>query len=182
MKGKTHFRGIEHESNPAISANIHVLGALLRQQNFTPQHPTIQKIVRFLRASRREEKYWIDKWHTSPYYPTGHAVTLCTGFFNELVADAVQWIQATQNTDGSWGFYGPTAEETAYCLQALAVWKRANGNVPLDILQRGASWLAANAEPPYSWLWIGKCLYCPELVVRSAIVTALSLVKEHLHV
>ena len=40
---------------------------------------------------------------------------------DDLVEDAIYWILATQGRNGSWGYYMPTAEETAYCVQALAV-------------------------------------------------------------
>jgi hypothetical protein len=46
------------------------------------------------------------------------------------------------------------------------------------VLRRGAAWLAEHAEPPYPPLWIGKCLYCPVLVVRSAVLSALMLVAQ----
>jgi hypothetical protein len=50
--------------------------------------------------------------------------------------------------------------------------------VPNDVLKQGALWLADHALPPYPPLWIGKCLYCPELVVQSAILSALALVGQ----
>ena len=90
----------------------------------------------------------------------------------------MSWTLKTQNADGSWGCYLPTAEETAYCVQALAIWKRHGGRVPRDVLRRGAAWLAEHAEPPYPPLWIGKCLYGPELVIRSAVLSALILAKQ----
>ena len=122
--------------------------------------------------------FWFDKWHTSPYYPTAHAVIACAGYNDTLVEDTIQWILETQSLAGSWGYYMPTAEETAYCLQALTIWKRHGGQVPAEALRRGASWLAEHMEPPYPPLWVGKCLYCPVLVVRSAILSALALVAQ----
>ena len=172
-----HFRCYTLEVNPSISANIHVLGAL-RQAGLGVQHPSVQKVLRFLRRRQTLQLFWFDKWHISPYYPTAHAVIACAGYDNDLVDDAACWIMGTQNPDGSWGYYMPTAEETACCLQALVVWKRNGGQVPGDTLKRGAAWLADHAEPPYPPLWIGKCLYCPVLVVRSAILSALMLVTQ----
>jgi halimadienyl-diphosphate synthase len=81
----------------------------------------------------------------------------------------------TQNKDGSWGYYMPTAEETAYCLQALITWKQHGGQVPKSKLMLGINWLIDNLELPRPSLWIGKCLYNPELIVQSAILSALIL-------
>ena len=94
-----------------------------------------------------------------------------------LVPGAIVTITNTltgmKGSDGSWGYYLPTAEETAYCLQALIAWNRHGGQVPDEALQRGAAWLAEQSDPPYPPLWIGKCLYSPVLVVRAAILSAL---------
>lgn len=171
------FRCYALEANPSISTNVHVLGAL-RQVGFGIQHPSVQKVRRFLRQRQTPQRFWFDKWHISPYYPTAHAVIACAGYDDDLAGGAVRWILETQNLDGSWGYYLPTAEETAYCLQALVAWKRHGGQVPDDVLKRGATWLADHMEPPYPPLWTGKCLYCPVLVVRSAILSALELVEQ----
>jgi halimadienyl-diphosphate synthase len=142
------------------------------------QHLSIQSILQYLRRTSSPHGAWFDKWHTSPYYTTAHAVIACTGYDDDLVRDAVSWILETQNADGSWGYYLPTAEETAYCLQALVIWKRQGGQVPGDALRQGAAWPVDHAEPPYPPLWIGKCLYCPELIVRSVILSTLMLTAQ----
>jgi len=121
--------------------------------------------------------FWFDKWHASPFYPTAHAVIHCAGLDDGLVDDAVYWILSTQNSDGSWGYYMPTAEETAYCLQALIIWRRHGHLVPYAVIKQAATWLADHWEGPYPPLWIGKALYCPTLVVRSAILSALILAE-----
>jgi hypothetical protein len=46
------------------------------------------------------------------------------------------------------------------------------------IILRGAAWLSEHAEPPYTPRWIGKSLYAPNLVVRSAILSALVLADQ----
>jgi hypothetical protein len=122
--------------------------------------------------------FWFDKWHASPYYTTAHAILSLAGLADTLIDDAVYWILTTQNRNGSWGYYVPTAEETAYCLQALCLWKKSGGQVPTDVIERGATWLEQHAEPPYEPLWIGKSLYAPVLVVRSAILSGLALARE----
>jgi halimadienyl-diphosphate synthase len=172
-----HYRCFDLEADPSISTNVHMLGAL-RQAGLNPEHPSVSKVVQFLFRTQTLRLFWLDKWHASPYYPTTHAVIACAGYLDWLVNDAVYWIIETQSPDGSWGYYTPTAEETAYCLQALVAWKRQGGQAPDDVLKRGAAWLADHAEPPYPPLWIGKCLYCPELVVRSAILSALMMAAQ----
>jgi halimadienyl-diphosphate synthase len=168
----THFRCFALESNPSLSGNIHVLGAL-RAAGLPPKHPSVQKIARFLSS----EAYWYDKWHVSPYYPTAHAIIAGAGFLDALVEEAVNWLLATQRPEGAWGRFMATAEETAYALQALVAWQRAGHKVASETLERGRDWLLANESAPYPPLWIGKCLYQPVHVVRGAILSALAMLE-----
>jgi halimadienyl-diphosphate synthase len=172
-----HYRCYQLEANPSISTNIHILGAL-RKAGLPVKHPAVRKVVRYLERVQTIRLFWFDKWHASPYYPTAHLVIAAAGYVDELIDNAVYWILETQNEDGSWGYYIPTAEETAYCLQALVIWKRSGHPVPDDILKRGAAWLLAHIDDPLPPLWIGKCLYCPVHVVRSAVLSALMLVAQ----
>jgi hypothetical protein len=168
-----HFRCYDLEVDSSVGVNIHVLSAL-RQAGYEVQHPTVQKVIRFLSDNMLLDTLWIDKWHISPYYVTAHAVIACAGYADDLVRNAVDWIISTQKNNGSWGYYIPTAEETAYCLQALFIWRRFGGQVPLDVLKRGLDWLSARTDPPYeASFWVCKCLYTPELIVHSAILSAL---------
>ncbi|MBN2390289.1 MAG: cyclase [Anaerolineae bacterium] len=172
-----YFRCYDLESNPSISANIHILDAL-RVAGLEVDHPAVQKIVRFLWESRVAQAFWVDKWHVSPYYATAHAAIACAGYQDMIIESAFEWILETQNTDGSWGYYLPTAEETAYSLQALAFCKRQGYKVPDQVFHHASNWLQDHMDPPYPPLWIGKCLYCPELVVRAAILSALILLEQ----
>lgn len=174
-----YYRCFNLESNPSISANIHVLGAL-RYAGLEITHPSVQKVLNFLREIRTEDTFWYDKWHASPYYATTQAIIACAGYADKLAHDAVSWLLETQSQNGSWGYYLPTAEETAYCLQALSIWRRQGHPVPKEALKRGVGWLQEHKEPPYPPLWIGKCLYCPELVVQSTILSALILQDHNL--
>ena len=171
------FRCFTLEANPSISTNIHALGALW-QAGLELQHPSVQKILSFLEKHKTRHQFWIDKWHVSPFYPTAHAVIASIKYDNAFAEGAIKWILDNQNADGAWGYFTPTAEETAYCLQALAVWKRDGGVVPDEVFHRSAEWLATHMEPPYPPLWIGKCLYSPTLVVRSTILSALTLMEQ----
>ena len=173
---KEHFRCFDLEVNPSISANIHILDGLL-QSGLGTKNSSVIKILHFLRKAKGERPFWVDKWHASAYYPTAHAVIACAGSANELVEDSVQWLIRSQNRDGSWGTYLSTAEETAYAVQALWVWNEKVAKVSKTIFKNAANWLEANLDKPYPPLWIGKCLYSPQLVVRSAVISALALAK-----
>lgn len=171
---KDHFRCFNLEVNPSVSANIHILDAL-RQAGMDRKYSSIQKIILFLIKSKGERTFWVDKWHASTYYPTAHAIIACAGFANELVEQSVEWILKSQNRDGSWGTYMSTAEETAYALHALWIWNSKVERIPKTVFRNGARWLQEHLDQPYPRLWIGKCLYNPSLVIRSAVISALAL-------
>ena len=178
-KGAYHFRCYALESDPSTSTNIHVLEML--RQVLQPRHEDVQLALSFLQRTRIAGAYWLDKWHASPYYPTCHAVIALAGVDDAMAQDAVEWILSTQRGDGAWGWYHylPTAEETAYALQALATWKRRYpSSVPEDALTRGYQWLTENDQEPYPPLWIGKSLYTPKLPVKSGILSAKYLVEK----
>jgi hypothetical protein len=61
-------------------------------------------------------------------------------------------------------------------LQALCIWEKKTGVSFNDAIENGRNWLEKHTERPYPPLWIGKGLYCPELIVRSTILSALTLV------
>jgi len=169
-----HFRCSALETNPSISANVHLLEAL-RQAGLERDHPAVQKIIRFLRENQEKEGCWLDKWHSSPYYATTHAIISSMDYDRTLAESAIQWILRTRSPKGSWGYFMPTAEETAYALHALCIWARSGGAVPRYLIQQSAVWLADHMDPPYPPLWIAKTLYCSEWVVRAEIITALIL-------
>jgi halimadienyl-diphosphate synthase len=172
-----HFRCFELEANPSVSANIHVLGAL-KMADYESHHPSVQKILSFLISNQTGGEFWFDKWHASPYYATSHVIIIASGYADVLCRGAVEWIIDTQNADGSWGFYNPTAEETAYALQALIFARRYGSKIPESVIQSGLRWLLAHKELPYTPLWIGKALYTPILVVQSTVLSAIALAQK----
>lgn len=169
-----HFRTYYYEANSSNSVNIHALGAL-RQAGFGFDAKPVQKILNYLRNSMIMDSYWFDKWNLSPYYTTAHAIIACAGFADAFVESSVNWIAETQNKDGSWGYHIPTAEETSYCLQALAIWNRNGGKVPALIQKNAVEWLKDHYNSVYPPLWIGKGLYVPSAVIRSSILSAIFL-------
>lgn len=170
-----YFRCVQHEASPSIGVNIHILGAL-KLAGFDKNHPAIQKILAFLRTTESDDGYWFDKWHASPYYITSHIVIECLDYDLKLSQDAIDWILRTQNSNGGWGYFGiPTAEETAFCLQALKTWRNSGNKLPSGRIEIASAWLEQHCEPPYPWMWIAKTLYYPELIIQSSILTALAM-------
>lgn len=180
FEGPNYFYCYPFESNPSISANIHVLCAL-KQLGYEASHPSVKKTLGFLRSTQRPEGFWNDKWHLSPYYSTAHMIIAASSYDHDLCEPAVNWIIRTQQSNGAWGaFNSPTAEETAYCIQALMFWYFQYGTISKECIYRALEWLRQNYEKPFPSLWIGKALYCPKFVVKSSILSAMVLGSEFL--
>jgi halimadienyl-diphosphate synthase len=172
------FRCFQYEANPSVDVNVHVLAAL-KQAGYDKTHPRIQKVLSFIRSKRNPRKYWLDKWHLSPSYTTAHVIVCARGYDDALCEESVQWMLDTQKSDGSWGFFNrSTAEETAYCIQALATWQKHTGKSFSSQIRQAGLWLEKHCEPPYPPLWMDKSLYCPEILVKSCILSALTLVDQ----
>ena len=171
-----YFRCFSLEANFSISTNIHVLDALLRA-GLDITHPAVQKVVHFLSKQQHAKGFWSDKWHVSPYYTTAHAMIAFSSLSHSSIDAAIQWMLASQKPEGAWGFYTPTAEETAYCLLALMVCKKRGYSIPAQAIRQGKTWLLEHHMPPYTPLWIGKCLYTPINVIRASILSALILTE-----
>jgi prenyltransferase beta subunit len=153
--------------------NIHAL-MVLKDFGYPIDHPSVKKIFKFL-DSQKLEDFWIDKWNASTFYTSAHYVIACAKFNHAAAQSTVNWILKNQRQDGSWGTFGSTAEETAYCLQALSIWSTHVKKVPADVVQRGRKWLLEHYDLPYSPIWIGKGLYSAELVSRSSVLSAMLL-------
>jgi halimadienyl-diphosphate synthase len=164
-----------------VGTNVHALEAL----NLMPDYPSIERvkeqIIVMLLNQRKYNMYWTDKWHASPLYATSHALVALLRE-KQYLAHTCQatrdWLIHTQRKDGSWGFFDVgTAEETAYVLTALLHYHK---YVPVsrEVLQRGVTYLRSALEQDptqYPELWIAKCLYSPFDIIRSAILSALTL-------
>ncbi len=170
-----HFRCYEGEIDPSLSAHIRMLTALKRVNDHPQLESWIDKIVATLRHYDVNGQFWFDKWHASPYYLTCIAIDSLQGISDDLAKSRISWICKTQQKDGGWGYFGrSTAEETAYCLQALLFWDRTVERIDPEQTDAAATFLVnhINDSKPAS-LWVGKCLYAPRLVVHSAVLSAL---------
>ena len=170
-----YFMCFHYERDPCTSANIHILEALKGVD-----YEATEKVRKWLSSSQIDSRYWIDKWHASPYYPTAHAVIALIGVDHDLARSAIQWIITTQRADGGWGYYNrSTAEETAYCLQALSIYSREVEPIDRNVIARGRRCLLAfDGKMPD--MWIARCLYTPIRVVDSSIYSALTMATDYL--
>ena len=168
-----YFATYSFERGPSISSNIHVLMALKEDSK------AADKILRWLRSCRIDGHYWVDKWNISPYYSTAHAIIAVADIDREMAGKSVEWILNTQRDDGGWGYFKiSTAEETAYCLQALSIYDQLAEPVDRRVFIRGREGLFAHVDamPP---IWIGKCLFAPIKMVESALYSALTMISRY---
>jgi len=182
FENQTHFNCYAGELDMSLSVNVRTLGALQLAKDHPRYEQWSQKIIALLRRSALNGQLLFDKWHTSPYYFTSTAIYTLQGLVDDVLAPLVKWILKTQRPIGGWGYYDEvTAEETAYCLQALLTWDRHVERVDPDAIHVAANYLQRyfndRTHPP---LWIGKCLYTPYYLVRSAILMALHSYREYL--
>ncbi|CAN5175964.1 type B diterpene cyclase [soil metagenome] len=175
-----HFAVLEHESDPSVSVNLHVLEAL----DTIPareRERVRDKILEYVLRARHNGAFWSDKWHVSPYYPTSRALMILPSYVPDDMEATVNWLLATQHASGAWGQYAPTAEETALTLLALLQYHREVRSLPHERLHRAARYLIVDEAPfqeHYPELWFSKALYAPTVVVRSTILAALGLYRD----
>jgi hypothetical protein len=177
-KNERFIRTYDYERNASVSTNVHALDALQHMPDY-PDRETVRKQIAVMLLDKREyNTYWTDKWHTSPYYATAHALVALSKEGKHLIhacRHTIDWLLHTQRENGSWGFFSRgTQEETAYVLAALLHLAPIYGLQP-EPMHRGAAYLANEYEknttfPP---LWIVKSLYAPYDIIRSAILAAL---------
>ena len=188
-RGDGSFASFPHERHSSVGVNLHALHALLRVPGYPDWARAVDRLLDYVADQQLGGLYWLDKWHISPYYATGHALCILgelpprqAARMGPMIERAREWLRQTQNADGSWGFYGqPTAEETAYaalalaqgCLERESPGDRARCALAARYLTEAG---AEDASPGgvFPPLWIDKCLYTPTLIVRAAIESALA--------
>ncbi|RMH41660.1 MAG: hypothetical protein D6694_08600 [Gammaproteobacteria bacterium] len=164
------------EVGVSYTTNIHALWAL-SSLGFDDRYPAVRKVISLLTQSSSIVPY--DKWHASPFYLVSHQVIagLTYETMRPFLQKQVDWILSMQRPDGAWGMKASTIEETALCLQALCVWQRTVGNIPLENIRRGAAWLKRRENANVPAMWVAKTLYLPAHVVRSSVLSALALAE-----
>jgi hypothetical protein len=176
------------EDGFSVTTNAHVLDAFGQYVHSSagpaPRYEAaIDRLTVILREHQQPDGQWRDRWHASPYYAT-MCCTLALNDFGrgsaaiESVGRAVDWVLSTQRSDGSWGRWGGTVEETAYALQVLLATDpgAARGG---PAARRGYAFLRQGAgQVPSPPLWYGKELYHPAAIVRAAVLAALHLARQ----
>jgi hypothetical protein len=186
----THYDCYVGEDTGSVSANAHALQALGNYFQHRPEevsgHGTRMIIARdWLLAQQTPAGAWTDKWHASPYYATERCVTALAHYGGRhavgAVRSAADWVLSTQGTDGSWGIWGGTAEETAYAVKVLLL-APADREQPkvFRALDRAGAVLRAAVEDstrPHPALWHDKTLYAPQAMVHAEVLAALELLR-----
>lgn len=170
---ESHYLTSPIELDPSVSTNIHILDFVKSCPEFPDREEVTEILSRFLKREMYSTGFWIDKWHTSPYYPTGHAVLALWDLEPSLAEKAVSWILETQNENGTWGDNGGTLEETAYAVQALLYYHQNVDHLDVSVVSEALSHIHSTSLPnALPEQWIGKVLYCPVNVVFSSLVSA----------
>lgn len=169
-----HFRCFPHEIDPSVSATLRLIDALKTDTGHPHYEAWMHKALSMLRRAFSGGAMWFDKWHASPFYPLCLSVHALRGLADDMVSAQIRWVLASQREDGGWGFYGhSTPEETAYAMLALLYWDADEGRTEPSRIRAGATYLTHHFNDTLTPLWLGKCLYTPENVVRALIVAAL---------
>jgi len=173
FEGVSFFFTFPLERDASVTANAHVLEVLEVVPPFPRQHLIQQKVIKYLRDARVDGDHWVDKWHGSPFYATAHAVFALTASAPDLCRPAYTWFKNSQREDGSWGWFGRgTPEETAYAVQALMTAPAETLAAMTEQLRRAAAYLNETEAEPVIPMWVGKTLYGPSQVIRSAVLSA----------
>jgi halimadienyl-diphosphate synthase len=182
FEGVNFFFTFPLERDASVTANAHVLEVLQAVPPFPRQHVIAQKVVKYLRDARVDGDHWVDKWHGSPFYATAHAVFALTASAPDACAKAFSWLRDSQREDGSWGWFSAgTPEETAYAVQALMLAPAEFQAGLKEQLSRAAAYLNETEGEPVIPMWVGKTLYGPTQVVRSAVLSARTMLARSEH-
>ena len=165
---------IERTSSPLV--NIKVLKNVRDLKEYNRKDEIIEKILKYLHTCRQQNTYWVDKWHTSPYYCSGLALEAISGLESNLSQRVLDWIINSQNPNGSWGLKIGNMEETSYALYALMDYHLNVEKIDISVILNGLRYLEDNYENNiYPGLWISKAVYCPLNIIKASILATLYL-------
>lgn len=170
-----HFVTYGFETESSVTTNLHILD-FFKECNLQGQD-VVERVVQFIKREMKYPGYWVDKWHSSVYYPTSHAVIALSNFDDALALKAVSWLLMTQHENGLWGYGRGTLEETALAVQALLYYHMHVEHIDVDVLERAVSYLRAADLRACPEFWVAKGLYVPTNIVKSTVVSALNMYR-----
>ncbi|WP_307543573.1 prenyltransferase/squalene oxidase repeat-containing protein [Streptomyces sp. V3I8] len=167
----THVACYPHERGLTVTVNARALEAFAPHPDIYAEE--IRTALGYLLDVRKDGAWWVDKWHTSPYYATAQAAFACALAAPHEMAAAWQWLLDSQHPDGSWGTGAGPAEETGHAVLALNALEPHFGPALTEVYQRAHTQLCTHLNnPDLPALWIAKTLYTPVNVVRAVILSA----------
>jgi halimadienyl-diphosphate synthase len=181
-----HFCTWPGENGVSVTTNAHVLDAFGTHRGESDNHE-VDHLAMWLCDQQNGDGSWIDRWHASLYYATSCCVLALDRFghggsvtrtVTRAVERAVEWVLATQRSDGSWGRWAGTTEETAYAMHVLRGIRREPDGRIVEAAARGRAYLQATIDRPGPALWHDKDLYRPAAIVRAAVIAALHLGRD----
>lgn len=174
-EGADYFKGYPGESSPSISSNVSLLASLPFARNHLLTLRWQQKIKQMLQhENTKRPQQWIDRAHTSPYYPLYKATCVLTDTMPEILEERIDWLLETQHSNGGWGYQGTTQEETAYAMLTLLYQDASGRGVDPGVLDAGANYLYDRfQQTEYDALWLAKVLYAPGDRIHAATLAAL---------
>jgi halimadienyl-diphosphate synthase len=191
----THFYTWPGERTPSVSTNAHVVeafgGRLAKDPAAASRYGSARtRALDWLCGQQEISGSWTDKWHASPFYATACSVIALTRSglaerpsVRAAIGRAVRWVLDQQRSDGSWGRWSGTHEETAYALHILSHGRgvtSTDGTAVTHAIALGRAHLLGGPMPADSVpLWHDKDLYQPGAIVRAAVIAAIHLSDPH---
>lgn len=137
---------------------------LLGRENFSTEHPQVEKAIEYLKGEQEDDGSWYGRWGVNYIYGTWQVLrglrALNWNMNEPWLVKARTWLESVQHADGGWGErcntyddpvfkgQGPsTASQTAWAVMALCTF----GDPDRPSLARGVEYLARTQNRDGSW-------------------------------
>jgi squalene-hopene/tetraprenyl-beta-curcumene cyclase len=137
---------------------------LLGYENFSTEHPQVEKALEYIKGEQQEDGSWYGRWGVNYIYGTWQVLrglhALKWNMNEPWLLKARNWLESVQHADGGWGErcntyddpvfkgQGPsTASQTAWAVMALCTF----GDAERPSLMRGVEYLTRIQNRDGSW-------------------------------
>lgn len=137
---------------------------LLGYENFSPEHPQIEKAIEYLKSQQQPDGSWYGRWGVNYIYGTWQVLrgirAMKWDMSEPWLLNARDWLESVQHEDGGWGErcntyddpvfkgQGPsTASQTAWAVMGLCAF----GEPDRPSLTRGIDYLSRAQNRDGSW-------------------------------